>query len=135
MTKLLAQRVAIVTGAGRGIGFGIAEIFGREGARVVIGELDEHRGAEAAEKLRARGYEALAVPLDVTHSASCLALVDRVMAEYGQVDVLVNNAGLFTLHKSEEMPEAEWRRQIDVMLTGVFLMTQAVARTMIPRQT
>jgi NAD(P)-dependent dehydrogenase (short-subunit alcohol dehydrogenase family) len=57
-----------------------------------------------------------------------------VVAEYGQIDVLVNNAGLFILHKSEEMPEADWRLQIDVLLTGVFLCTQAVARVMIPRR-
>src|ERR1700730_8206171 len=134
MTTPLVQRVAVVTGAGRGIGFGIAEAFGREGARVVIGELDEQRGVAAAQKLRAEGYEALAVPLDVTQSASCLTFVDSVMAAYSQIDVLVNNAGVFTLHKSEEMPEAEWRRQIDVMLTGVFLATQAVAKVMIPRR-
>jgi NAD(P)-dependent dehydrogenase (short-subunit alcohol dehydrogenase family) len=134
MTKPFAQRVAIVTGAGRGIGFGIAEAFGREGASVVVGELDAQRGADAAATLRAQGCDALAIPLDVTQSASCLALVDRVVAEHGRIDILVNNAGVFTLHKSEEMPEAEWRRQIDVMLTGVFLMTQAAARIMIPRR-
>lgn len=132
---LLQDRVAIVTGAGRGIGFGIAETFGREGARVVIGELVEERGREAVERLRARGYQAQFVPLDVTSPASCQAMVDRVMAEHGRIDVLVNNAGLFILHKSEEMPEADWRLQIDVMLSGVFFCTQAVARgAMIPQR-
>jgi len=134
MTTPLAPRVVVVTGAGRGIGFGIAEAFGREGARVIIGEIDEQRGTAAAQRLRAQGYEALAVPLDVTQSESCLTLVDTVMTAYGQIDVLVNNAGVFTLHKSEEIPEAEWRRQIDVMLTGVFLTTQAVAKVMIARR-
>ncbi|MCS7059613.1 MAG: SDR family NAD(P)-dependent oxidoreductase [Anaerolineae bacterium] len=132
---LLKDRVAIVTGAGRGIGYGIAETFCREGAIVVIGELVEERGREAAAKLQAQGYRAQAVPLDVTSPDSCKSLCERVVAEHGQIDVLVNNAGLFILHKSEDMPEADWRIQIDVMLNGVFFMTQAAARaSMIPRR-
>ena len=131
---LLKDRVAIVTGAGRGIGFGIAQAFGREGARVVIGELVEERGQEAADKLKADGYSAQAFPLDVTQTASCKRITDQVLAEYGRIDILVNNAGLFFLHKSEETPEEHWRLQIDVMLNGAFFMTQAVARqAMIPQ--
>src|SRR5437899_3251365 len=99
-----SERVVVVTGAGRGIGFGIAEAFGREGARVIVGELDQARGQAAAEKLQASGCRAQAIPLDVTQTSSCRALVKQVMAEHGQIDVLVNNAGVFTLHKSEDMP-------------------------------
>ena len=132
---LLKDRVAIVTGAGRGIGYGIAETFAREGATVIIGELIEERGREAAGKLAAQGFRAQAFPLDVTKTESCKALCDQVMAEHGRIDALVNNAGLFILHKSEDMPEADWRIQIDVMLNGVFFMTQAVARAaMIPQR-
>lgn len=132
---LLKDRVAIVTGAGRGIGFGIADRLGQEGAHVVIGELVEKRGQEAAEKLNAAGLSAEAIPLDVTKSASCAALAEQVMASHGRIDTLVNNAGLFILKKSEEISEDDWRIQIDVMLTGVFLMTQAVARAaMIPQR-
>lgn len=130
---LLENRVAVVTGAGRGIGFAIAEAFGREGAHVVIGDLDADRGREAAARLAERRCRAQAIPLDVTQAKSCAALVEQVTAERGPVDVLVNNAGLFILHRSEEMPEVAWRQQIDVMLTGVFLMTQAAARGMIAR--
>lgn len=129
------DRVVLVTGAGRGIGYGIAEAFCRDGARVVIGELVDERGREAAKKLGSQGYAAQAVQLDVTDPSSCKALCKRVMDEYGRIDVLVNNAGLFILHKSEEMPEADWRLQIDVMLNGVFFMTQAVAQiAMIPQR-
>jgi NAD(P)-dependent dehydrogenase (short-subunit alcohol dehydrogenase family) len=135
MADLLKDQVAIITGAGRGIGFGIAEAFGREGARVVIAELVEERGREAAERLSALGYHARAYPLDVTKTESCAQVVDQVLGEYGRIDVLVNNAGLFILHKSEEIPEDVWRLQVDVMLNGAFFMTQAVARgAMIPQR-
>jgi NAD(P)-dependent dehydrogenase (short-subunit alcohol dehydrogenase family) len=132
---LLKDQVAIITGAGRGIGLGIADTFGREGAQVIIAELVEERGREAADSLKAKGYRADAIPLDVTKSESCRAVAEQIVSQYGRIDVLVNNAGLFILHKSEDMPEADWRIQIDVMLTGVFLMTQAVARAaMIPQR-
>ncbi len=131
----LKDRVAIVTGAGRGIGFGIAEALGREGAKVVVGELVEERGREAVEKLKAKGCAAQAISLDVAKPDSCQALAEQVMAGHGRIDVLVNNAGVFILKKSEEMLEADWRLQIDVMLSGVFFMTQAVARAaMIPQK-
>jgi 3-oxoacyl-[acyl-carrier protein] reductase len=131
---LLEDRIAVVTGAGRGIGFGIAQAFCREGARVIIGELDMERGRDAAQKLTAQGHRAESIALDVTRADSCARLVERITAEHGHIDILVNNAGLFILHRSEETPEADWRRQIDVMLTGVFFMTQAVARGMIARR-
>ena len=135
VNSLLKDRVALITGAGRGIGFGIAETFGRQGAQVVIGELVEERGQEAAAKLNAQGYRASAYPLDVTRTESCAQVVNQVLEAYGRIDILVNNAGLFILHKSEEIPEDIWRLQVDVMLNGAFFMTQAVARAaMIPQR-
>jgi NAD(P)-dependent dehydrogenase (short-subunit alcohol dehydrogenase family) len=132
---LLHDRVAIVTGAGRGIGFGIAEALAREGARVVIGELVETRGHAAAQRLRDEGFAAQALPLDVSQTASCAALATQVLAEHGRIDILVNNAGLGILGPSEEVAEADWRLQIDVLLNGVFFMTQAAARAaMIPQR-
>lgn len=129
------SRVAVITGSGRGIGYGIAERCAVEGARVIIGELNPQRGEEAAQRLRAQGYTAHAIALDVTQPASCAALCEQVMQLYGRIDVLVNNAGLFILHKSEDMPEQDWRVQIDVLLNGTFFMTQAVARAaMIPQR-
>lgn len=131
----LGNRVVIITGGGRGIGLGIAEAFGQAGAQVVIGELVQERGAAAAEQLRAQGYNAQAWPLDVTKPDSCRSLVAWVIEEYQRVDVLVNNAGLFILQKSEDATEEAWRIQMDVMLNGVFFMSQAVAKmAMIPQQ-
>jgi NAD(P)-dependent dehydrogenase (short-subunit alcohol dehydrogenase family) len=135
MSALLENRVAIITGAGRGIGFGIAEAFCRQACTVIIGELVEERGEEAAEKLRAAGYRAEAMALDVTRVESCNHITSRVLAAYGRIDILVNNAGVFFLHKSEDVPEDHWRIQMDVMLNGAFFMTQAVARqAMIPQR-
>lgn len=135
MAEQLKDRVAVITGAGQGIGYGIAETFGRAGARVVVAELVEERGEQAAVQLRALGYHAKAFPVDVTAVDSCNRLTQKVLAEYGRIDILVNNAGLFFLHKSEEMPEDRWRVQIDVMLSGAFFVTQAVARdAMIPQR-
>ncbi|MGW8249844.1 MAG: SDR family NAD(P)-dependent oxidoreductase, partial [Anaerolineales bacterium] len=134
MGALLENHVAMVTGAGRGIGFGIAEKFAQEGAKVVIGELVEERGRQAADRLVAAGYQARSYPLDVTQVDSCAQITKKTLEAYGKIDILVNNAGLFYLHKSEEMPEDHWRIQIDVMLSGAFFMTQAVARdAMIPQ--
>ncbi len=127
----LDDRVAVVTGAGRGIGLAIAERLAGAGATVVIGELVEELGRGAAADLVAKGHRAEAIPLDVSSGASCAALADAVVARHGRIDILVNNAGLFRLHRSEDMPEADWRLQIDVMLTGTFLCTQAVGRKMI----
>ncbi len=127
----LDGRVAVVTGAGQGIGLAIAERLAAAGATIVIGELVEDRGREAAAGLVARGHAAEAIGLDVANGESCAALADAVMARHGRIDILVNNAGLFRLHRSEDMPESDWRLQIDVMLTGTFLCTQAIGRRMI----
>jgi NAD(P)-dependent dehydrogenase (short-subunit alcohol dehydrogenase family) len=128
---LLEGRIAVVTGAGRGIGFGIAERLASEGATVVIGEIVEERGRDAAATLSARGLSVQAFPLDVSDASSCAAMAETVTGRHGRIDVLVNNAGLFRLHRSEDMPEEDWRIQIDVMLTGTFLCSQAVGRVMI----
>jgi len=130
----LKDRIAIITGAGQGIGYGIAETLAREGAHVVIGELVAERGSEAAERLRSDGWQAEGMGLDVTDTEACKLLVDHVREAYGRIDILINNAGLFILRNSEDMPEDDWRIQIDVMLNGVFFMTQAVARVMIPQK-
>ena len=127
----LGGRVAVVTGGGRGIGLGIAERLASEGASVVIGELVEDRGRDAAENLSSQGLHVEALPLDVSDAASCADFVRLVVGRHGRIDILVNNAGLFRLHRSEDMPEEDWRLQIDVMLTGTFLCTQAVGRVMI----
>jgi NAD(P)-dependent dehydrogenase (short-subunit alcohol dehydrogenase family) len=130
-TGELSERVAIVTGAGRGIGYAIALAFAEAGARVIIGELVRDRGLAAAERLRYLGHRAEAYELDVRSAKSCQDLVSRVVSDHGRVDSLVNNAGVAVYARAEDMAETDWRLQIDVMLTGTFLVTQAVGRIMI----
>jgi NAD(P)-dependent dehydrogenase (short-subunit alcohol dehydrogenase family) len=126
----LEGRVAIVTGGGRGIGHGIARQLANEGAHVVIAEFAEERGAEAAAGLVSAGLSAQAVPCDVSDAASCAGMVERVRREHGRIDVLVNNAGLSIYGAVEEMPLEDWQIQMDVMLTGPFLVCAQVGPVM-----
>ena len=134
-TLQLGNRVAVVTGAGQGIGQAIAEKFVQEGALVVIGELIAERGEETAGRIRDDGLRAQAIQLDVTSGESCAALTRQIAEEHGRIDILINSAGVFVPGKSEDIREEDWHFQIDVMLTGPFLMTQAVVReSMIPQR-
>jgi NAD(P)-dependent dehydrogenase (short-subunit alcohol dehydrogenase family) len=105
----LAGRVAIVTGAGQGIGAAIAKVFAREGARVCVAELKAHRCERTAEEIRASGGEAFAQVCDVGDKAAIQAMVDATVRRYGTVDVLVNNAhGFGARAKLEEIPEDQF---------------------------
>lgn len=130
----LAGRVAIVTGGGRGIGYGIAELLAEEGASVVIGELVEERGAEAAARLVEAGLKAQAVSLDVSSAESWATTVEQVRREHGRIDVLVNNAGLAFYGPAESIPVQEWQTQLDVMLTGTFLACRQTAPVMLEQR-
>ena len=123
--------MVLVTGAGRGIGRGIAERFAGAGASVAVNDIDGEAAAATAQSIRDDGGTAMAVPADVSDSAQVGAMVDSIMAAHGRVDVLVNNAGVVSpmLHFLEA-DEAWWRRIIDVNLTGHFLVSHPVARIM-----
>ncbi len=129
----LAGKVAIVTGAGRGIGRVCAERFADEGARIVVAEIDPGRGEAAAEALRGSGREARFVACDVSDKAQAAALVEATVAAFGGLDVLVNNAGIIHTADFLEVEEADFDRVLRVNLKGAFLVGQAVAREMVRR--
>ena len=123
----LEGKVAIVTGAAKGIGAAIALAFAREGARVAVLDLDAVGAETLAETLRGRGAEALALRADVTRSADIGRALDAVLARWARVDVLVNNAGGFAVIRPiEEIDEDEWHAIIASTLTSVFLCAKAV---------
>lgn len=126
-------KVAIVTGAGNGIGLGIAQAFAAEGATVVIADINPAAGEAAVAALRAAGGSAISIPTDVSNEAQVEQLVAQAAAELGQIDILVNNAGVVAHKLLIEMELETWQRQIDVQLTGPFLVSRHVARHLIAR--
>lgn len=126
-------KVAIVTGAGNGIGLGIAQAFAAEGATVVIADINPAAGESAVAALRAAGGSAISIPTDVSNEAQVEQLVAQAAAELGQIDILVNNAGVVAHKLLIEMELETWQRQIDVQLTGPFLVSRHVARHLIAR--
>ncbi|GAB3068999.1 SDR family NAD(P)-dependent oxidoreductase [Nocardioides zeae] len=122
-------RVAVITGAARGIGFGTAQRFASEGASVAILDLDEGSAADAAGRLElADGAKAIGIGADVSDKASVDAAVERVVSELGGIHVLVNNAGVTRDNLLHKMTEADWDIVMGVHLKGAFLMTQAAQR-------
>jgi 3-oxoacyl-[acyl-carrier protein] reductase len=122
----LSNRVAVVTGGGRGIGAAIAVRLAQDGCDVAVLDLAEDRCTETVARVEATGRRALAVAADVSDEASVGAAVERVAAELGPPVVLVNNAGVLRADPFHKIELASWRTILDVNLTGAFLMSQAV---------
>ena len=127
----LKDKVAVVTGAARGIGRACAQCLAAEGAKIVLSDVDEAGGEAAAEALQAEGAEALFVPCDVGDKAQVEALVERSVAAYGGIDTAVANAGIVKAADFLEVSEADFDAVIRINLKGVFLTGQAVARQMV----
>lgn len=131
MGDRLAGKVALVTGASRNIGGTIAEAYARERAVVACNDLDPMIAERCAAAITAAGGQALAVPGDVTDPAAMTALVERVIAEFGHVDILLNNAAAFRRGGLLTMSVADFRAQLDVIVTGTMVTSQAVAQAMV----
>ena len=133
MEVKLEGKVALVTGAGRGIGRAIALRLGRSGSAVAV---NYHRHQDQAEEvvreLKALGRQAMAFQADVSASSQVNEMVERVFEDFGgHLDILVNNAGIYNYTEVVNLIDSEWRRMLDVDLSGVFYMSRAVARMMI----
>jgi NAD(P)-dependent dehydrogenase (short-subunit alcohol dehydrogenase family) len=129
----LKERVVIITGAGQGIGRAFAKAFAAAGARAVIAELNEKKAADVSAEIMKAGGEALAVTTDVADDASIKEMVEIVEDEYGRIDVLINNAGIFStleMRPFDQIPLDEWERVLRVNLTGPFLCARAVLPAM-----
>lgn len=132
----LSKRVALVTGAGRGVGVGIARALAAQGARVAVNDLHGDRAEQTVSAIRAQGGTALAVPFDVTERAAVDAGVARITGELGAVDVLVNNAGVperMEVAQFLDLDPATWRTYVDLNLYGVLNCTKAVVGGMCER--
>jgi len=131
VTMRLKDRIAIVTGAGAGIGKSIAENFGREGAMVVVTDRRVSNGQSVADSIVSDGGQAIFMHCDVSIEENIKKTVEKTIKIYGRIDILVNNAGISQMCPAEELPTRDWDNLISVNLNGVFYMTQAVGRHMI----
>lgn len=130
----LKNKVAIVTGAGNGIGESIARRLADEGVKVVISDINLPGAEGVAQDLKQKGCEAIAVKANVANKAEVDAMVARTVEAFGSVDILVNNAGMSVVGKSVDLEEQRWRLGIDVMLSGVFFCSQAAGKVMIQQK-
>jgi acetoin reductase-like protein len=130
----LQDKVAIITGAGRGIGKGIALKFAQEGAKVVVADIDPVAVKDTAEEIQKAKGQARWIKTDVTRKVEAEAMVAFALKEFGQIDILVNNAGIVLAGYFLDFTEADWDRIIAVNLKGVVFCTQAAAKEMMKRK-
>lgn len=127
---MLKDKVAIVTGAKQGIGFGIALALAKEGAQVVISDLDQALCDKAVGDIEAIGGKAIALTCDVSNKKDVDDLIAKTVSQLGGLDILVNNAGIFPFVPFTEMKEGDWDKVMNINLKGVFFTTQSALKVM-----
>jgi 3-oxoacyl-[acyl-carrier protein] reductase len=133
-TEMLKGKVALVTGASRGIGFAIAQKLGQMGARLSLCAREANRLEKAAKEIQSQGGSAVAVPAAVTHASDISALVKKTEQTLGPIEILVNNAGIGYFAPIQQAEEANWDAVLDTNLKAVFLLSKAVAPGLIERR-
>jgi len=130
----LSGKVALVAGGSRGIGLAVAEGLASAGAKVVVANSTPDQGERAAAQIRAQGYDARAIPLDIRQRASIDTLVAATLQAFGRIDILVNAIGVIRRGPIEAVTEDDWDTMMGVNLRGAFLLCQAVGREMIAQR-
>ena len=134
MSLKLEGRVAVITGAGRGLGRAFALRFAEEGAKLLLPDISLERAETVAEEIKAKGGEAVATETDISDEESTRKMAERVAAQYGRVDILVNNAGIWygvDAKPWDAWTVAEWDHMFDVNVKGTWLCCQAIAPLMV----
>jgi 3-hydroxybutyrate dehydrogenase len=126
----LKDKIAFITGSASGIGKEIATLYAREGASVVIADLNKEAAQATAAQLKATGARALGVAVDVTNEEQVDAAVEQAVAEFGGIDILVSNAGIQTVAPLDQFDFAKWKQLLAIHLDGAFLTTRAALRIM-----
>ncbi|AKM81976.1 TPA: SDR family oxidoreductase [Candidatus Berkelbacteria bacterium] len=126
----LKNKVAIVTGAGQGIGRGIALRLAEESCFVVVSDIDEANAQKVADEIKQSGKKSIAIKCDVSKKMEVDNLIDKTVENFGALDILVNNAGIFPYKPFLEMAEEDWDKVLSVNLKSVFLSSQAAAKIM-----
>jgi NAD(P)-dependent dehydrogenase (short-subunit alcohol dehydrogenase family) len=126
----LAGKVAVVTGSAEGIGAATAKLFAREGAKVIVADINHSKGKKVALEIRENGGEAVFISLDVTSEKDWQSLMQETVRMYGKLNVLVNNAGIIKIADIENTCLEDWQRIMDVNATGIFLGTKMAILTM-----
>jgi NAD(P)-dependent dehydrogenase (short-subunit alcohol dehydrogenase family) len=122
----LKDKVAIVTGASKGIGWGVATVFAQEKAKVVVVARNAKAGEPTAKDIRDKGGNAIFIPCDVSDEEQVKTMVDKTLSIYGQIDILVNNAGIGTYKSVLDTTSEEWDRCLGINLKGVFLCSKYI---------
>jgi len=130
MEKLLKDKVAIITGGANGLGKATAFKFSDHGAKVVIVDINQEAGNQVVNEIKGQGGVASFVKTDISKATEVQKMVDGVVTEFGGVDILINNAGILADAQLIKMTEEQWDRVIGINLKGVFLVGQAIAKTM-----
>lgn len=133
--KKLQGQTAVITGAARGIGFAIADALAAEGAALTLADADEALASESAAKIaESKGVQVIAVKTDVSSPSDCKTVIDKTLDKFGEIAILVNNAGITRDNLVIRMSEEDWDRVVDVNLKGAFLMSRAAIKPMLKRR-